>query len=65
MHKLCGPLTVPFVPVRVTCCSRRVILGAFGALVFHRYSYTPPRMMTIAVPLDFDTSLCISMKRSW
>ena len=35
-HPLCGPLPVPYVPVRVTR----------GALIAHRYTYAPPRCRT-------------------
>ena len=34
MHSLYGALTVPYVPVRITC----------GAAIAHRYTYVPTRL---------------------
>ena len=43
MHSLCGPLPVPYVPVRVTR----------GALIAHRYTYAPPRCRTSQYRITF------------
>ena len=43
MHPLCGALPVPYVPVRVTCCT----------LIAHWYTYAPPRCRTWQYPRTF------------
>ena len=53
MHPLCGALPVPYVPVRVTR----------GALIAHRYTYSPPLCRTSQDRTTF-IPLSVSLERS-